>query len=487
MTDQQFPDPGGRRPLPINPQQPRQFSARARRAIAGGRPTVPIGLRGQEGGPEDNLVRLVIDLGLRVGEAMLSTGASAADVTAAVLRLTHAYGVRSIHVDITYSSITISHHRGVQRDPITVMRIAAVMQQDFTRLEQLQRLVREAETGDLELGSAHERLDSIIDMPHPYSRAILLFASAVMGAAIAALLAGEWPLILLSAFTTTGVHLLVRQLTRANVPAFFAQAAGAALPTLAAVIINLLANNLGIDAFKEMKPSVVVASGVVALLAGLAAVGAAQDTIDGFYITAAGRTFEVLLLSGGIVAGVLGVLALAEQLGVDMQITPSLQFSSNPAVGVLCAGAITFAFAVSAYAGPRTVVIATIVSMLAWVVNSTLVDHNISAQWAAMFAALVIGALATLFGIRQRVPSLALATSAIVPLLPGLLVYRGVFELVAYKSDPTRGGSTLFGAVLVGLSIASGVTLGSLPGRLRRPETLTKRRLRRSHRVRLPR
>lgn len=485
MTDQQFPDPDGRRPLPINPQQPRQFSARARRVIAGGRPTVPIGLRGQEGGPEDSLVRLVIDLGLRVGEAMLSTGASAADVTAAVLRLTHAYGVRSIHVDITYSSITISHHRGVLRDPITVMRIAAVMQQDFTRLEKLQKLVRDAERGRLELGSAHERLDAVIDDAHPYSRAVLLLASAVMGAAIAALLAGEWPLILLSALTTTGVQWLVRQLSRRSVPAFFAQAAGAALPTVVAMIFNVLANNLGFAVFANMRPSVVVASGVVALLAGLAAVGAAQDTIDGFYITAAGRTFEVLLLSGGIVAGVLGVLAFSKELGVDLQITPMLQFSSNPLIGVLCAGAITFSFAVSAYAGPRTVAIATLVSMLAWAVNSFLVDHEISAQWSAMFAALVIGALATLFGIRQRVPSLALATSAIVPLLPGLQVYRGVFELVAYKSDPTRGGSTLFGAVLIGLSIASGVTLGSLPGRLHRPEMLTKRRLTR-RRTRLP-
>ncbi|MBC9955808.1 threonine/serine exporter ThrE family protein [Yimella sp. cx-51] len=455
---------------------PRDLGQRAKRAIAGGRPTVPIGLRGQEGGPSDSHTRLVIDLGLRVGEALLATGASAADVTNSVLRLTKAYGVHSLHVDVTYSSITVSHHRGVLRDPITVMRIVPVMQQDFTRLERLQGLVRDGEEGQLEITDAHDRLDEITTAEHPYSRMMVVLAAALLGGAVAALLGGEWPLVLLSAITTAVVDRAVRRLGRIGVPPFFAQAFGAAIPTSVAVLINLLGNNLGIEIFKDLKPSVVVASGVVVLLAGLAAVGAAQDTIDGFYITAAGRTFEVLILSGGIVAGVLGVLALAQQVGINLQISPSLSFSTSPGVGLIASAAITCSFALSSYSGPRTIAVATAIGTFAYAVYALLTGWGTSVPWAAGFAALLIGAGATLLGWRLRVPSLAIATAAIVPLLPGLTVYRGVFELVDRRWDPAQGGATLFGAVLIGLAIASGVTLGSLPGRMSRPSMLTRRR-----------
>lgn len=478
MTDRSARDPHDRRRIPPPPSA-KDLGLRARRAIAGGQPTVPIGLRGQESGPSDSHTRLVIDLGLRVGEALLATGSSAADTTNAVLRLTRAYGVRSLHVDITYTSITVSHHRGVLRDPITVMRIVPVLQQDFTRLERLQCLVRDAEDGTLEITDAHDRLDSITTAEHPYSRLIVLLANALLGAALAALLGGDLLLVVLSALTAAAVDRTVRVLGRNGVAPFFCQAAGAAIPTAVAVLLYYLANNLEVAMFADIRPSVVVASGVVVLLAGLSAVGSAQDTIDAFYLTAAARTFEVLILSGGIVAGVLGMLALAQQLGINLAISTRLALSTNPVVSLLAAAAITCAFAIGAYSGGRTIILSALVGTTAWAASLALTAHGASPQWSAGIAALIIGALATLLGARLRVPSLAIATAGIVPLLPGLTVYRGVFELVNVPSDPAQGGSTLFGAVMIGLAIASGVTLGSMPGRLRRKgDVLTKRRVR---------
>lgn len=471
----EVPDPRRRLSTAVDPKD---LGRRARRAIAGGQPTVPIGLRGQESGPTDSHTRLVIDLGLRVGEALLSTGSSAADTTNALLRLTRAYDVRSLHVDITYTSLIVSHHRGVLRDPITVMRIVPALQQDFTRLERLQRLVRDAEDGTLEITDAHDRLDEITSTEHPYSRFIVTLASAMLGAAIAALLSGDLLLVVLSALTTAVVDRTVRFLGRRGVAAFFCQAVGAAVPTMVAVVLYFMANNLQVEMFSDLRPSVVVASGVVVLLAGLSAVGAAQDTIDGYYLTAAAKTFEVLILSGGIVAGVLSVLALAQQIGIDIAISSTLTFSTNPVIGVLCAAAITCSFAIGSYSGGRTVLLSTAVGALAWVAYYLLTEANASVQWSAGFASLLIGALATLMGWRLRVPSLAIATAAIVPLLPGLTVYRGIFELVNIRSDMMQGAATLFGAVMIGLAIASGITLGSLPGRLSRPDdVVTKRRV----------
>ena len=52
----------------------------------------------------------VIDLAMRAGVAMVATGAAAADVTATVLTLTKAYGLTAVHVDVTYTSVSVSYH-----------------------------------------------------------------------------------------------------------------------------------------------------------------------------------------------------------------------------------------------------------------------------------------------------------------------------------------------------------------------------------------
>ena len=89
---------------------------------ASGPPTEPLSLWRGADGVDHVTARAVIDLAMRVGETLLSTGASASGVVATVLRLTDAYGLRSVHVDVSFTSISVSYHRGPDADPMTVMR-----------------------------------------------------------------------------------------------------------------------------------------------------------------------------------------------------------------------------------------------------------------------------------------------------------------------------------------------------------------------------
>lgn len=66
--------------------------------------------------------------------------------------------------------------------------------------------------------------------------------------------------------------------------AFFTQAAGGAIPT-GVVVALLAATSAGVPGLQGVSPSLVIASGIVVLLAGLSVVGAAQDAIDGYYVT----------------------------------------------------------------------------------------------------------------------------------------------------------------------------------------------------------
>ena len=56
------------------------------------------------------------------------------------------------------------------------------------------------------------------------------------------------------------------------------------------------------------------------------------------------------------------------------------------------------------------------------------------------------------------------AVCGIVPLLPGLAIYRGLFAIVV-EADIAGGLDALVGAAAIGLALAAGVALGRYFGR----------------------
>ena len=403
---------------------------------------------------------------MRVGETLLSTGASASDVVATVLRLTNAYGLGSVHVDVTFTSISVSYHRGPDADPMTVMRGIKVRSTDLTRLERLQTLVREIADEPVAVDEARTRFLAVVRAPHPYRRWVVTGSLATVAAAVAALLGAGWLIMALSFLTTAVVDRVQRWLAHRGVAAFFAQVVGGAIPTVVAVGL-LAAISSGAPGLKGTSPSLVVASGIVVLLAGLSVVGAAQDAIDGYYVTAGARGFEVLVLTLGIVVGIAGVLALGQRLGVSMQFTVAAQLSTNNVVQVLAAMVVSGAFAVSAYAAPRAGFYSTLTGGLGWLAYLGAISIGMGPAAASSFAALVAGFISQLVASRLQVPSLALTMAGIVPLLPGLAVYQGLFEMV--RSTPgvgvSHGLTTLLGAAGIGMGLAAGVSMGTFLAR----------------------
>jgi uncharacterized membrane protein YjjP (DUF1212 family) len=462
------PDPAGHhRPAPAVAL--RRAASRVVRSSSP--PTIPIAVRGGGDTLDDAKARAVLDLALRLGEALLSTGAPASDVTATVLRLADAYGLRSCHVDITFTSVTVSYHRGEDDDPMTVLRIVRVRSSDYTRLENLQALVRDAVDGRLDVASARARLDEVVRAPHPYRRWLVTGALAGLGAAVTALLGGGLAMMVLTALTTAVIDRVQRLLTRAGLPAFFTQAVGGAIPTTVAVGLLVVVSRTSLT-LEQFSPSLVVASGIVVLLAGLGVLGAAQDAIDGYYVTAGARGFEVLVLTLGIVVGIGFVLAVAQKAGVPMEISPVASVSTNLGVQAAAAVAVAAFFAFSAYTRARGALLAAGVGGIGWVMYQVASALGAGPSTASGCAAAVVGLLAQVIAVRFRVPVLAVSTAGIVPLLPGSAVYRGLFQLV--ELGPTEGFApgmtTLLGAAGVGMGLAAGVSLGNFVGRPLRSE-----------------
>jgi uncharacterized membrane protein YjjP (DUF1212 family) len=429
---------------------------RAWRAIAGhSPPTAPIGLRAQPSRMDELTAHAALGLALRIGESMLAVGAPAADVTATVLRAAAAYGLVSCQVDVTFTSLTVSYDRQ-NAVPLTAMRIVRTRGMDYTRLQGITDVARAVGTGGLEIEEAHRRLDRVLSAPPTYRRMVEALGWSGVAGSLGFLLGGGWLVALIAALTTASVERLMRMLDRRGVPLFFQQVAGAALATGVAVL--LVAWDVDVNS------SLVVAAGIVVLLAGLSLVGAAEDAISGFPVTAAARAFEVVTLTAGIVVGIAGVLDLAQRAHLPLEVVDTSASTVPFAVGLAASTGIAGFWALASHARPRAVGLAATAGALAWTTFWAASGLGSGPAVASAVAAVVIGLCGELVTERLRIPPLLVAVCGIVPLLPGLAVYEGLFAVVV-GADIQGGSEALVGALAIGLALAAGVALGEHLGR----------------------
>ena len=428
-----------------------------------GPPTDEIPIWTTPDGVDSVTAQAVIDLAMRAGVAMIATGAAAADVTATVLTLTKAYGLSSVHVDVTYTSVTVSYHRGPNADPITVMRIVRFRVQDYTRLERLRSLIVDLSQDPVSVDEARVRFDAVITAPHPYRRWLVTVAGGALAAGAAGLVGAGPFIILLSFLTATVVGRVLAWLTGAGVAAFFAQCVGAAIPTGSRD--SPRRGPVGRPHLRRRRVAL-ARRGLRHRAAPGRALGRRSrgGRPGGYYVTAGARGFEVIVLSLGIAVGISIVLSLGKRLDYPIAITSQTLLSDNLVVQVVCAVIISVAFAVLSYSSGTAVVVAGFAGGFGWVVLA-LAERTLElgAVTASATAALVIGFAARLVARWLTISALAVTTAAIVPLLPGRMAYEGISQLV---TNPDGNGFAVGIPILVqafglGLGLAAGVSLGT--------------------------
>jgi uncharacterized membrane protein YjjB (DUF3815 family) len=207
-----------------------------------------------------------------------------------------------------------------------------------------------------------------------------------------------------------------------------------------------------------VKPSLVVAAGIIMLLAGIALTGAVQDAITGYYVTAAGRSLEAMLLTGGIIAGVSLGITVGIKLGLPLAIeAQTIQLANLPIM--VCSGALmSVAFAFASYSPLRSLLPIAVVGALGSLVFTLMARADFGPAWSTAAAAFLVGLGGYSLGRRSGVPPLIVVVSGTVPLLPGLTIYKGLFEVMSDGS--LTGIVSLATAVAICVALASGVILG---------------------------
>jgi uncharacterized membrane protein YjjP (DUF1212 family) len=401
--------------------------------------------------PTTDDAHLALDLALRVGDLLLSGGASAAEVTATCIAVARAGGLHRVECDITFTSITVSAYPRDGTRPINGLRLVQHRELDYSRVAAVHHVVTELSEERIDPVEAERRLLAVAAGRHPFRRVVVTGARALLAAAVAMLL-GAGPLVTAAAFgATVLIDLAIDVLGRRGLPAFFQNAVGGLIAT--SVALAFVAAGVGV------RPSLVVAGGIVLLLPGVTLVGAVHDAITGFYVTAAARAFETLLLTAGIVSGIAVALSIGVRLGVPAQMwDPPTSGLSDVPLQMLAAAIASAAFAVANHAPRRTVPAVAAAGAAGWGAVVALGEVRISATLASAGAAVVIGAASYILARWQRVPALVYIAAGIIPLLPGLTIYRAVRR---FSDGDAVGGITLLGtAMTVGLALAAGTLLG---------------------------
>lgn len=402
---------------------------------------------------EARALNLTLDFCLRVGEILLSSGAGAADVTATMRSVSWQLGVRHPDIDVTFTSLSMSFQPSPEEPALFQVRQVKQRDIDYEDLTQVDHLVRDVLSDRVDLMEARNRLARIVSSGHNTPRWAVTLGWGVMCAGVGLLLGGNGTVIAIAFAAAVCIDRLQMVMARRRVPFFYRQVAGGGIATIFAVVAA--ATKLNAD------PSLVVTANIVMLLAGIGFMGALQDALSGFYVTAGARLTEALLATAGIIAGVSGGLSLGSFLGVDVgQLDPGAtdwESVTMMAVGsAICAAAFAFA----SYAPARAIPPIALIAGVAIVIAQTIALQGFSRAWATALAAFFIGLVSYAVAGRVRVPPLVVVVSAVVPMLPGLSIYRGLALLGEGGNATSDGLLAMATAASVAIALASGVILG---------------------------
>jgi uncharacterized membrane protein YjjB (DUF3815 family) len=250
-------------------------------------------------------------------------------------------------------------------------------------------------------------------------------------------------------------------MSRRRLPAFYQQVAGGLLATLIAVAVTATS--------ARVSPSLVISTSIIMLLAGVNFLGAIQDALTGFPVTAVARILEAFVATSGVAAGVSGGLQLSTVLGVDLgPLNPGAYSLAQTPVMVVGGAIAAAAYAFSAYAPARALAPIAVVAAAAIGVYATVYQQGFGIAWSSALAALLLGLASYPVAARIRIPALVVVAAGITPFLPGLSIFRGLSLL---GTDASASLLAMVTAAAIAIALSSGAILGEYLAQPIRRET----------------
>jgi uncharacterized membrane protein YjjP (DUF1212 family)/uncharacterized membrane protein YjjB (DUF3815 family) len=361
-----------------------------------------------------------------------------------------ACGLRGYTADVMFNELTMSQQSSPEQPALIQIRHVRYREVDYGDLTEVDHLMRALVAGHIDRAEATTRLNRIISSGHSRPRWSVTVALGVMGGGVGLVLGGDWLVVVVAAAAAMLVDQMQRQMGQRRLPAFYQQVAGGLLATLIAV---------GVAATPaDVSPSLVISTSIIMLLAGVNFLGAIQDALTGFPVTAGARILEAFLATAGVVAGVSGGLQVADGLGIELgRVNPGAYSIADIPVMVVGGAVAAAAYAFAAYAPTRALAPIGLVAAVALAVYAVALQRGVGIAWSSAVAALLLGLVSYPVAARTRIPTLVVVAAGITPFLPGLSIYRG---LTLLATDSSRALLAMVTAATIAIALSSGAILG---------------------------
>lgn len=417
--------------------------------------------------PGDDQARQILHLAVDLGRIMLRAGAATSDVESSVIAVCLASGLANAEVDLTYQSLTVHYTTGDGR-PLTIMKVNRGESLNFGRLRAVHVLVTELTEGTLSFYDAQARLDAIKVQKRPYGDWVVTVAWGVITAALVLLIGGAPLTSLIGGVTTMFTDRVGRLLARTGMPYFFI----VFLASLATMMIAMLAHELGLVS----RPQYMVAAGLVVLLPTMSLFSAVQDALTNFPLTAAGRMINVLMVFVALIGGVATGLLVGRVLGMsEIQVVVRGQESAilTLVLSMVCAAVVAAAGAVGQQVSKRLILPSAAVGLIGYVVSVSLSSVHLGTIVTSLLSAAAVALIARPLALRMGAPPIAIIIPGIFPLLAGLSIFSGAYQLVQPEESASMAtaATNLSAAVIANASLGVGAVFGNFlaqPLRFRR-------------------
>lgn len=406
---------------------------------------------------EETLERLALFL-RDLGQALHVSGAPAQDLERTMVDIGQRFGVRIDGLAVlTFFALNIVAGKHSRR--VEMLRLPPY-DYNMARLIAVQALTREI--SDLAaLDDYAERLQSIMQVPSPWSGWRFVLMGFLLSASVALLLRGGWVEMLCGGLI--GMGFIAGHQLFARVPRL-----GPAAPVILCALAAIAAQGLA-HLLPNQTPFVSAVAGVVFLLPGFMLTVAMSELATQNYLAGTGRltgAFVLLFLMGaGLAVGTKLALAVmpAEPLGTVALLPGWLIWPAIAALGISLLAVLQAPWSsLHVSAGG---------CLLAWAVYSV-VGAEMGNVVGAFAGALAVACAGHLYEFATGKPAVLVQTPGLITLVPGSMGFRGVHALM--EQDSLVGIGLMSDMLLTGAVLAVGLLLADniLPLIFRRREAV---------------
>ncbi len=396
------------------------------------------------------------------GRIILENGGETYRAEDTVLRMAHALGLKDPDVFAIPSGLFISFmdETGEQRTSISRVYLSGT---HLSRVNRVNEISRALTSGSLAPDRLLEELQQAEHMgdgkPSWYASLMAFFTSA----AFAVMFGGGMLEILLGGFCGALTQLLPRIIPSRE---HSAGMSGTLLSSVFCALVPLTFRALTGLCTTE----VVIAASIMPLVPGLSMTNATQDIMRGDMVSGVAHCARAIMIAAMVAGGALIGTHLASAIGLMAQasIVPStLPMGIQAALAFISSYFAGAGFGLLMSAPRKAVVWGAFLGAVGYIIYWLCMQAGV-AETVAMFLGALAAAVGTQIAARRfKMIATVFVTIAILPMVPGLGLYRAMSALAqgALASGGTIAAHTMALIVMIALGIALGSALAGIPRR----------------------